>query len=259
MRNVFFVLFTIITAGFSASAQSSKQELTDTILHKDSAFWKAYNECDADGFRKFFADDVEFYHDKGGLTLGGDDLLSSFKNNLCSNSHFRLRREAVEGSVKVFPLEKNNVIYGAILSGEHIFYIIENGSERPDGQAKFTHVWLLKNNNWKMERVLSYDHGPVAYTNRRKEITLPDKILQQYAGTYTGPQTGKMSIKNNQGKLTLQIGEKKFILYPETENRFFSKERDLVFEFVTDAKKQPTKMIVYERGVVVEEAIFKNK
>jgi hypothetical protein len=58
--------------------------------------------------------------------------------------------------------------YGAILTGEHVFYILEKGkSERLDGLAKFTHVWRFKDNEWKMHRVLSYDHGPAPYINKR--------------------------------------------------------------------------------------------
>ena len=257
MYKIFFTLLSFVLITSSVSAQANKQELADTILQKDSAFWKAYNECDTDKFRSYFSEDIEFYHDKGGITLGIEKLVTSFKNNLCSNNNFRLRREAVEGTVKVFPMENSGKIYGAVLSGEHVFYIIEGGSERLDGLAKFTHLWLLENNVWKMKRVLSYDHGPAPYKNAKKEINVPDKVLQRYAGKYIAPQTGELSIKNELQKLILQIGDKKFVLYPETENRFFSKERDLVFEFVTDAQKMPVKMLVYEHGKVVEEATFK--
>ena len=53
------------------------------------------------------------------------------------------------------------MVYGAILSGEHVFYVRQKGKpEVLDGRAKFTHLWLLKDGVWKMSRVLSYDHGP---------------------------------------------------------------------------------------------------
>lgn len=256
MYKIIFTLFAAITAGFPTLGQTNQQQLADTILHKDSLFWKAYNECDINQFSSFFSEDVEFYHDKGGITIGLESLAKSLQNNLCSNNNFRLRREAVEGTVKVFPLQNNGVIYGAILSGEHVFYIIENGDERLDGLAKFTHLWLLKDNAWKMKRVLSYDHGPAPYKNKRKAITVTDKILQRYVGQYEGAQTGKMAIEKGPNELVLMIGEKKFTLYPETEHRFFSKERDLVFEFVTGAKERPLKILVYERGKKVEEAAF---
>jgi len=145
----------------ASHAQETEQNITQHILHKDSLFWQSYNRCDTSGYDRFFSNDVEFYHDKGGITLGADNMALSIKKNLCSNSDFRIRREEVKGTVKFFALQNNGVIYGAILSGDHFFYISEKGkAERLDGRAKFTHLWLLKDEVWKMNRILSYDHGP---------------------------------------------------------------------------------------------------
>jgi hypothetical protein len=141
-------------------AQTQK-ELADTILHLDSMFWDAYNSCDTASFKNFFTEDVEFYHDKGGPSLGIGALTESMKKNLCGNDDFRLRRKAVEGTVKIYPLKKGDEIYGAIISGEHQFFINQKGTpEYLDGQAIFTHLWLLKNGKWKMARILSYNHHP---------------------------------------------------------------------------------------------------
>ncbi|MGK2860337.1 MAG: nuclear transport factor 2 family protein [Chitinophagaceae bacterium] len=141
--------------------QTSQHSLEATILHKDSLFWKSYNNCDVQKFSEFFTDDLEFYHDKGGITNGLENLATSMKKNLCSDANFRLRREEVAGTVKVYPLQKSKEIYGAIISGSHVFYTNEKGKkERLDGLARFTHIWILKDNSWKMTRILSYDHGP---------------------------------------------------------------------------------------------------
>jgi hypothetical protein len=143
----------------NCNAQSTRSELQSTIYQKDSLFWIAYNNCDVDAFRKFFTDDVEFYHDKGGITLGIEALSSSVRQNLCGRKDFRIRRALVQRTLEIFPLENNGKIYGAIISGDHDFFITENGKpEYHSGQAKFTHVWLIKNNEWKMSRVLSYNH-----------------------------------------------------------------------------------------------------
>jgi hypothetical protein len=58
--------------------------------------------------------------------------------------------------------------------------------------------------------------------------------------------------------LNLIIGDKKFLLLPETETTFFTTDRDLIFEFATDSSSKKRKMIVRENGKVVEEAIEKN-
>jgi len=157
----FVVTGCVLICSFShhAFAQTEQEKLTAVILEKDGRFWSAYNNCDAEKFKDFFTDDVEFYHDKGGATIGIEALTDTLKKNLCGNPKWRLRREAVAGTVKVFPLKKGDKIYGAIISGEHVFYVTELGKpEYLDGRANFTHVWLLKNDDYKMARILSYNH-----------------------------------------------------------------------------------------------------
>lgn len=155
------LMVSVLAFSEKVSAQTEEEKLARVILQKDSLFWHTYNNCDTTNYNWFFGEDLEFYHDKGGITLGVQALALSLKKNLCSNSHFRLRREAVKGSLQVFPLQGSGEIYGAILSGEHVFYILETGKPaRLDGRAKFTHLWLLKDGVWKMTRILSYAHGP---------------------------------------------------------------------------------------------------
>src|SRR3989337_397519 len=86
-------------------AQSEKQNLTNSILLKDNLFWVAYNNCDIENMQQFFTEDVEFYHDKGGLTLGMENLIRSLRKNLCGKGNLKLRREAIKESIKVFSLQ----------------------------------------------------------------------------------------------------------------------------------------------------------
>lgn len=248
------LLLSIYFLSHESLAQTREEKLAATILYKDSLFWTAYNNCDTEKFGQLFTDDVEFYHDKGGITNGLKDLAGSFKNNLCSNENFRLRREGIAGTMKVFPLQKSDTIYGAILSGEHVFYTLEKGKkERLSGKARFTHLWLLNNGVWKMSRVLSYDHGPAPYINKRKEIQLSSKALNQVVGQYKGAQSGTVIIQKENDLLTLVSKNGKSILYPETQNRFFMKERDLTFEFIKNEANKDHKLVVRENGEVVEE------
>jgi len=58
------------------------------------------------------------------------------RKNLYGNTNFRLRREAIADIAKVFPLQKNGAIYGAVPSGEHYFYISDSaqtGRSRRNG------------------------------------------------------------------------------------------------------------------------------
>jgi Domain of unknown function (DUF4440) len=159
LKTLFLTLSLSFVFAHTLFAQNPPNDLSLTILQQDALFWDAYNHCDVDKMSQFFWPDIEFYHDKGGPTIGLGPLVESLKKNLCSNPNFRLRREAIPATIKVFPLQKNGVTYGAVLSGEHYFYINDSGKrEFRDGQAYFFHVWLLKDGTWKMARVVSYDH-----------------------------------------------------------------------------------------------------
>jgi hypothetical protein len=161
-----FVCFNIL--GYVMHAQSNGQpteadEITNAIYHHDSLFWVAYNACDVEKMASYFTEDVEFYHDKGGPTFTLAKFKESMRTGLCGKPEWRLRREAIAGTVKAFPLHN----YGGLISGEHIFYINENGKkEFLDGYGKFTQLWQYKDGRWKMSRILSYDHGPAAGRNK---------------------------------------------------------------------------------------------
>lgn len=241
----------------SLFAETEQQKVSEIILDRDAKFWEVYNHCETEKFGQFFTEDVEFYHDRGGTTFGRENLVASLKTNLCGNPDYRLRREGVEGSVRVFPLQKDNVTYGAVISGEHQFYILEKGkTEYLDGLAKFFHVWILKDDGWRMSRVVSYDHGPALYVNKRMEAKVPVEALDQLVGNYIGPQSGAMNVQKEGNSLILlvQNGKSNYVLYPESESLFFQKERDLTFEFVRSAKDRAIKMIVREHGEIIETA-----
>jgi hypothetical protein len=253
-RLVLWVLVSLVVA-LPVFAQNDNETPGKTILEQDAVFWDAYNRCDVGKMSQFFWPDIEFYHDKGGPTIGLGPLTETLQKNLCGNyPKFHLRREAVAGTVKFYPLEKNGATYGAVLSGEHYFYINDNGKpEYLDGMAKFFHVWLVKDGTWKMARVVSYDHHAPTYENKRKEVTVPPSVLEQYVGKYVAPKTGTLNVVRENNLLTLKIGDKQYILHPESESMFFTTDRDLTFEFVKEGAKV-SKLVVREHGAVVEEA-----
>lgn len=254
MKTIFLLLLSICFFGSAASAQTADDAVIKTILEKDGLFWTGYNACNNEQMGEFIADDVEFYHDKGGITLGKLLLVDSIKKNLCSNPNFRTRREAVPGTVNVYLLKSSNVLYGAIISGDHYFFNAYDGKpEKREGIAKFMNMWLLKDNAWKMSRILSYDHNPAPYENKRQAINLPEKSLKRFSGQYVGARSGSANVFVEKGVLTLVTENGIFMLFPETDNRFFVKDRDLTFEFISE-KGKITGMLIREDGKVVDES-----
>jgi hypothetical protein len=169
MKPLLFLCTALVVSG-PLQAQSNGQpidvnEILKAIYHHDSIFWQAYNACDVEKMASYFTDDVEFYHDKGGPTFSLVKFKEALRTGLCGKTDWRLRRQAIMGTVKAFPL--NN--YGGLISGEHVFYINDGKNERLDGYGKFTQLWKYENGSWKMSRVLSYDHGPAPHLNKNGE------------------------------------------------------------------------------------------
>ena len=129
---------------------NSSDSLYKEIAHMDSVLFNAFNNRDMETFKKCFAEDLEFYHDKGGLT-DYSYTINSFKNTIDRNNG--LRRELVQGSLEVYPIPG----YGAMQIGAHTFCHPENG-KMDCGTFKFVHIWKKINNEWKITRVVSYDH-----------------------------------------------------------------------------------------------------
>ncbi|MDR6941073.1 nuclear transport factor 2 family protein [Mucilaginibacter pocheonensis] len=158
MKTSIFLIISVffLIAGLSPqNARAQKhfdQQLYNTILHMDSVCFDAFNAHDMQGLKKVFADNVEFYHDLGGLAYY-DETMQNFEKMFAQNKDTGLKRELVRGSLEIYPIKN----FGAIEVGVHKFTHMENGKEVV-GLLKFLHVWQYKNNEWKITRVISYDH-----------------------------------------------------------------------------------------------------
>ena len=157
-RNLLLLLLLLTLPGAQALAQTkpvepTPEELARTLMTLDDALFDTFNRCELEKFGAFFADDLEFYHDKGGLTLSRQSLVESVRNNICG----KVRREVVTESLEVHPIPG----YGAVQMGTHRFYELKAGKDAPAvGAARFIHLWRHKDGAWKITRVISYDHGP---------------------------------------------------------------------------------------------------
>ncbi len=238
----------LLTA-FAASGAGENED--GQVRAADARFWQAYNACDMRKMGEMLTPDVEFYHDKTGLTVSRDALLESLRKGPCADPRMHLRREAVDASLEFHPLKGGY----AILSGKHRFYVQEAGKpEHLDGEAKFTGVWKFADGQWRMHRVLSYDHGPVPYTPPPVALKLSPSTLQGYAGRYRSSRIGDILVSVAGDHLKLTAGSFVATLYPETQTRFFAMERDLRFEFESKGNRNVQALAVYENGAISERA-----
>jgi hypothetical protein len=128
------------------------QELYNEIVHMDSVMFDAFNAHDLDKLKTTFSEDLEFYHDKGGLA-NYNQTMESFQSLFDKNQTTGMRRDLIKGSLEVYPIKD----YGAVEIGEHRFCHMENGKE-DCGVFKFVHTWQKKDGQWKVTRVISYGH-----------------------------------------------------------------------------------------------------
>jgi ketosteroid isomerase-like protein len=124
----------------------SDQELHDAIVAMDKKYFKAYNTCDLKTQASIYADDLEFYHDLGGLETDKDKLIKALKDNICD----KVTRQLVQGSMEVYPIAG----YGAVAEGYHTFFN-KLEPDAPQKPSKFITIWKQTDAGWKMARIVS--------------------------------------------------------------------------------------------------------
>ena len=145
-------LLTRLALAAVLASPAAPDPLLDRLAALDTAVFDAFNHCDAAGelekHASYFAPDVEFYHDTGGVTWTRDAMIANTKKYVCG--HYR--RELVPGTLKVYPVKD----FGAIAQGSHRFCRIDTG--QCEGLADFMIVWRQQGETWQITRVLSYGH-----------------------------------------------------------------------------------------------------
>jgi hypothetical protein len=157
MKNliILFLSFSIYSTALAQSQTEKKalvieKQLFEKVAKLDSSLFAAYNSKNLDLMKTYFTKDLEWYQDNGGLI----DFEKVFENfNSIFNRDYDLKRNLIKESLEVHPIEG----YGAIEIGKHRFKHIENG-KLEIGIFKFLMIWKNDNGNWKISRVVSYDH-----------------------------------------------------------------------------------------------------
>lgn len=152
---VILLLLSISSLGYSQQSYKEILEseyipvdkgIYDIIVAKDKEYFDAYNSCDMNTQALLYSEDLEFFHDKGGLSTSKQEILTSIENNICG----KVTRTLIEGSIEVYPIND----YGAIEIGYHKFY----NNQEPDAKSKpskFIMVWKNEGDLWLISKVIS--------------------------------------------------------------------------------------------------------
>ena len=153
-KNLFFSILIIVFSISTSQAQMNEigkyipvdKVIYDQIVSMDKEFFDAYNNCDLIKQDSIYTENIEFFHDKGGLSTSKKEILEATKKNICG----KVTRQLVKGSIEVYPI--NN--YGAVEIGFHKFY----NNQEPNAESKpskFIIMWKNENGNWKITKVVS--------------------------------------------------------------------------------------------------------
>jgi ketosteroid isomerase-like protein len=143
----------LLTIAAIAQGQKSRtpDALVGTIAGLDTALFNAFNSCDLKTLGNLVTEDLEFFHDVDGLSVGKQAFLDSTRQNICG----KMRRDLVPGTLEVYPLGE----YGALEIGVHRFHHPGRDDTEPVGEARFVIIRQRSDSAWKMARTISYAHG----------------------------------------------------------------------------------------------------
>lgn len=95
------------------------------------------------------ADDLEFYHDIGGAMRGKEKFDGAVSKNICGNPANKVRREAIAGTVQIFPMMADGELYGTVIEGNHRFFIATPKAGASLGAGSLYQSFI--NQKWRME------------------------------------------------------------------------------------------------------------
>jgi len=143
LRSLVLVALLLLAAPVAAQV-----DLVGEIRAADARMFDAFNRCDIDTMASIYAEDLEFFHDIGGLDGKARTLEKT--RELCARE-LGLERTLVED--RVVPIAG----YGAIHEGRHRF-CHEVDEEDDCGTFDFLHIWKREDDSWALARVVSYGH-----------------------------------------------------------------------------------------------------
>ena len=146
MKNPTNLLWILLLPPLIGVAQVSEDsKLYKEILAIDTALFGSYNNCDLATHEALISEDLEFYHDKGGLSTSKTEYMKALKENICN----KVQRTLTPDTFEVHEIAG----FGAVSLGKHSFHnLVEDSHSEP---SKFITILKDTPEGWKITRVIS--------------------------------------------------------------------------------------------------------
>ena len=154
------LLFLALAAPEVAVSQAAGPDTTleREIMVQDSALFAAFNRCDTLALARYFAPDLEFYHDKTGLTRGTGKNVAPIADRcrrIAAGTAPTLKRALLPEETAVYPVPGA----GAMQVGRHRFTQGAFEGQPPSSAVfGFLMLWERRGSAWQLTRIFSYDH-----------------------------------------------------------------------------------------------------
>ncbi|MEL6567886.1 MAG: nuclear transport factor 2 family protein [Pseudomonadota bacterium] len=148
-------------AACAQAPQPPEPDTTRTTIEALDAdiFAAAFLTCDEQRLREILSPDLEFYHDLYGKIAGSVD---EFLEGTIPDCLMRQRGESpfIRRALRLETMEIRPIgDWGLLQSGTHDFYgQDEDGNDILLETGVFMHVWQNTEQDWRITRVISYDH-----------------------------------------------------------------------------------------------------
>ncbi len=231
------LLITLFVSELQAQV-STESELFQTLKEKDyEMFVTGFNQCDIKNVAALTHNNYEFYHDRDGITQSKESFINAIKTDICGTGSNVISRKLNEGSLQVFPMYREGELYAAIQTGEHSF---------GNTTALFTHLWLFEEDNWKLSRVLSYNHhreesNVHAATTK---VMLTSDELNRYVGKYQFSPDFVLTMVQEGGKLYGDSQGEKVEIKPYEKNKFVAIDNSVKVHFDVHSSGETTGLIM---------------
>lgn len=150
---IILFLYALLASWFSSAQiheipayKAPNKTIQKEIIQMDSIYFNAYNTCNLKKQQEILSDDIEFFHDKGGVSTSKNEILNGIEKNICN----KVTRTLIKESIEVYPIAD----YGAVEIGYHTFFNKKEPNTKPT-PSKFIIIWKKEKENWKMTRIIS--------------------------------------------------------------------------------------------------------
>lgn len=194
---------------------SKEQGILDLEVRRLAAFASA----DSNAFKNMVTEDLIIVHGSGTMMNRAEEISV-------------MRPSTPEHPLPKLSIENAKVNFydkAAIMRGN----LVETAADgRRELVLRFTNTYIKQNDQWRLAASQLN-----TLSRERAVIKIDTLIYKAYAGQYKSSVPGKTaSIINENGKLLIESGGRKFELFPNTESQFFIKEADVLITFIRNNK-----------------------